>query len=284
MKRAARSASPCAALVLAICVGSALPAGAGVEIALVSRDARDPGTAERTGRLLCDGARVRIDAPVPQAAAPEQSLLFDGGGGGRLAVLDHARHSVVRLDRAGLADLAARSRAAREEWEARLATLAPEQRAVLERMSGGRLAAAAPLPLRLEPEPGERRLRGVPARPLGLWRGNARIGELWLASWRAAGVPRTELRAVRELGAFARDLHAALGEASPLSGTPHPLELFADLPGYPLRAVAFEAGVPAVLTDFGTARSAPLDPALFEVPAGYQESRGGGLTAPGEGR
>lgn len=271
-------------LLLALLAASAQPraARAGVEIRLEAHDARAPDEPVRTGRLLTEWPRVRLDAP--SAGAPRLTLLFESDDGGRLALVDHADRSVWRIDRAGLAALAERARAARAEWEARLERVSPEQRAVLERMAGHGLepGAATPAPLRIEPASGRLLLGGVPARRHELWRGDRHVGELWLAAWRDVDVPRPELRAVRDLGVFARDLFAALGPASPLGRTPHPLDLFADLDGFPLRVVSLgEDGQEQVRTDFERVERHAIEPAAFRPPAGYAESEPTGAGGPG---
>jgi hypothetical protein len=283
-------------LAAGIALAGAVPAHAGVEIQLTSHERGAPAAAAQHGALWTEGTRVRIDAPSD--GSPELTVLFDSTNGGRLELVDHHDRSVTPVDRATLDTLTRRARRLREEWQARLANVAPEQRAALERMAGGLMdgVAGPPAPLRLEPGPERRLLRGAPVRQGALLRGDARVGEVWLASWQDAGVTRLELRALHDLGAFARDLAEALGSASPLVRAHRPLGLFAEAvdlfdaaDAFPLAVTALGGDAQAVETDFTRVERRALEPALFREPEGYTQlppeafaTRG--LTAPGKHR
>lgn len=235
-------------LALLLCARGAF---AGTELTVETRKlAAPPGAKPQRSLLALQGRDLHFDAGDGRHA-----LVFRGEAG-VLEIIDHARKSVVRIERASAAALAKQMEAAREELGPLL----------------GPTPAPAKLALRAT---GQRdRVNGIGCRLLEALRGGVRLAEICEGPEGAAGVSREALVPLRELAAFAAEVGALLPKSTSAEGL-DALLLVDRVKGVPLRVRAWPKDAPPTESRLLRATPKHFGPERFQAPPGY--SRGIGI-------
>ena len=223
--------------------------------------------APRPGRMLLDGARVRME--VDGATPGEQRRVMIYRGDRDLVwSLDDKHRTYTEVDRTRMQELRGQSESARAKMPADLAKLPPSEQARMQ----AALAAADPASIRREAptlkETGHvDTVGGLKCHDVEVSGGGAKQSEICVVDWKTAGVTKADLAPIRQLGTFQQETFA--GPAR--QGSDDMLALFDGLDGLPVRVRTFRGG--QLRSEFRVVKveHKVLDAKLFEPPDGYQK-------------
>ena len=232
----------------------------------------EPGAAAQPPErwvVWIDGSRL-----ATQPAGREGSRVIFRGSEDVAWLIDPAQRSYFQLDPKSAESAAAQVAGLRNGVAQGLELLPPEQREGAKELLGD-LASAPPAA-----RPAVRvRSRGEAARHAGLactrhdvLEGERRVAELGLAAYGTGPLTRQRAAAVPALVAFLRRTLAPLAREVPSLRPLAPLASLGRIEGFPLAARAAEPGgrMHEVVTVRVDAQA--VDPAVFELPAGYARS------------
>jgi hypothetical protein len=259
------------------------PARAGIELSTEIAEVGPDATAKpgRSGRMLLEGDRLRMEMARPNGGPDAKSVMIYRGDRNLLWSFDDKRHTYTEVDRDRMQALRAKSEAARAQMRAELDKLPPGKREQAQRMLAASDAAAATREPPTIKETGRTAtVGGLPCHEVEVSRGGVKESEICVANWKAAGVAKTDLAAIHELGAFQEQ---ALGGIQPRSQGDDVLDLFDGLDGLPVRVRTFKVGVPRTEFRIVKIEHKALDAKVFEPPEGYQK-RTFSVSLPGAGR
>lgn len=258
-------------MAIAVTQGTSAHAGLRVEVDVTERGAT-PASPERW-IVWIDGTRLAAQPAQREGSRPARWAIFRGAEDVAWLV-DPAQHSYFQLDPKSAEAAASQIAGLRDGVAQGLELLSPEQREAAKDFLGD-LASAPPA----APPSLQVRSRGEPARHAGLactrhdvLERERRVAELCLAAYgtgplsreRAAALPALVSFLRRTLAPLVREL-ASLRPLSPLAGL-GPIE------GFPLAAHAAEPGGPERALVVVRVEEKAVDPARFELPAGYSRS------------
>jgi hypothetical protein len=258
---------------VAICATQVAPTRAGLRLELDVAERGAGAAAPERWIVWIDGTRL-ASQPAPRESSPAERHAIFRGSEDLMWLVDPARRSYFQLDPKSAEATAAQLAGLRNGVAQGLELLSPEQREGVKGLFGD-LATAPPdalPPLRL-------RARGEPARHAGLecarqdvLEGERRVAELCLAAWGTGLLTRERAAALPALLSFLRRTLAPLlrevASLRPLA----PLVSLGPLEGFPLAARA--AGPGGSVREIAVVRvdEHAVDPARFELPAGYARS------------
>lgn len=255
----------------------ASPAAAGLVVDLESRELRGAAAASAAverGQLVIEGRRLRMNAPRRADQGAGNTVLFDGEAS-VMTVLDDARRTYFRLDRERLRSLGSQVDQAMKQMQDQLASLPPEQRAMVEKMMKSRMPAAMAPASAAAPKLDVRKTAetsvqaGRSCRKVEVFRGGEKIREHWVTDADALGLTREQLGVFEDMGRFARDVAASLGAAG--KAIEGPMDALDEMGGFPVVTVDYDGGAPVRETTVRAVTPRDVPQAELSVPAGYTE-------------
>ena len=256
-----------ASMAMAVAQVASAQAGLRLEVEVSERGAAAPSP-ERWIVWL-DGSRL-----ATQPAGREGSRVIFRGAEEVAWLVDPAQRSYFQLDPKSAEATAAQVAGLRNGVAQGLELLSPEQRAGVKAFLGD-LASAPPAA-----RPAVRvRSRGEAARHAGLactrhdvLEGERRVAELCLAAYGTGPLTRERTAAVPALIAFLRRTLGPLAREIPSLRPLTPLASLGRIEGFPLAARAAEPGGPERTVVAVRVEEQTVEPAVFEIPAGYSRS------------
>jgi len=268
-----RARTTCALVLCAVATGTFVPASAraGIEltteISTPAASAAKQPQAPRPGRMLLDGARVRMEVDGATSGERRHVMIYRGDRD-LVWSLDDKHRTYTEVDRARMQELRGQSESARAKMRADLAKLPPAEQARMQ----AALAAADPASIQREAptlkETGHvDTVGGLKCHDVEVSRGGAKQSEICVVDWKTAGVTKADLAPIRQLGTFQQETFAgpARHESDDM------LALFDGLDGLPVRVRTFHGG--QLRSEFRVLKveHKALDAKLFEPPDGYQK-------------
>ncbi len=263
----------CAVAMCALAAWTLVPAaaGAGVELATEISSAGAPAGKQpqqtRPGRMLLDGARVRMEIDGTTAGEPKHVMIYRGDHD-LVWSLDDKHRTYTEVDRARMQEMREQSETMRAKMRTELAKLPPAEQARMQ----AALAASDPTTTTRDAPTVKDTGRvdtvgGLQCREVEVSRGGVKQSEICVVDWKTAGVTKADLTAVRQLGTFQQETFGAAGRRD----SDDMLALFDGLDGLPVRVRSFRGG--QMRSEFRVVKveHKPLDAKLFEPPDGYQK-------------
>lgn len=218
----------------------------------------------RPGRMLLDGERVRMEVERPGGGT---SVMIYRGDRNLVWSVDDKRKSYTEVDGARMQAVRAQSEAARERMRGELDKMPPDKRVQMQRM----LAAADATEAKRAPpslkETGRTDKVGTLAcHEVEVSRGGTKESEICVADWKAAGVTKADVAAVRKLGTFQ---DSTMGGSQARRQGDDVLDLFDGFDGLPVRVRTFRGGEPRTEFRIVKVERKPIDAKLFAPPDGY---------------
>lgn len=268
-----------ATLLIALAASAPVLAADGIAIHAETRDIGQDGV--HKSRMLVAGNKLRLEV-----AAQGDVVVFDGERQ-NLVIIDANDKSYMVLDRAKMKRLSREVSGAmsdmRKQLDERMKGMTPEQRAMVEQMMKARMPGMAPPsedepppppPVKIRKQGEEKKIDAHRCVRYDLIRGEAKVSEAWLTTWKSAGVSSDTFEVFRELGRFFEELTASLGSNPMLRQQLEGQEIFeslARLEGFPMLIRGFENGRPTDETRIVSIERIDATAASFTAPAGFVE-------------
>ena len=262
--------------VLFALLASPLAAGVVFEIETTYHD-RPDGRSERS-RVAVDDAHLKMEIRSSGRRAELDEVVFRRGDR-QMLVIDHAEKSYMVMDAATMKRVGGQMSEMQKQMQARLKDLPPEQRAMVEKMMKQRMPAAAaqPKPPELDVrKTGEKAKKaGYPCVRYDVFRDGDKTLEMWVTDWDNVEGSAAMRDVFLDMSKFYSEMMAPLAKmagpgGSGMASGHAPLQVFAELDGFPVVTRSFAGGELENESVLQSARRAELDPAEFEPPAGYK--------------
>ena len=251
-------------------------ATAGVRLEL-SSELRDGGAGAATVPehflVWIDGGRLAAEPTQPGGALAGRRVVFRAREDVAWLV-DTGARSYFQIDPKSAQEMAAQVAGLRDGVARGIEGLAPEQRARVQELLGD-LATPPPVArpvLRIQPTGGRATQAGIACAQQEIFEGERRVAVACVADGASGPLTRERVAAVSALGSFARRTLGPLAQAFPSLAPLAPLAALERLGGLPLAVVSAESDAGVRQTKVLRFAEAAVDPALFEVPAGFTRS------------
>jgi len=277
-ERAARAAAGLTlvgTLVVALAAAPAATAGVRLELSSETRAAGSGGAAAPQHFVVwIDGARLAAEPARPGGPLAGRRVVFRAHEDVAW-LIDTGARSYFQLDPASAQQTAAQVAGLRDGVARGVEGLTPEQQARVRELLGDLAApvrGSAPPALRVQPT-GERATQaGLACAQQAVFEGERRVALACVATAASSPLARASAAPLPALGSFARRTLGPLAQAFPSLAALAPLAALERLGGLPLAVVSAEPGAGARQTKVLRIAETAVDPALFELPAGYTRS------------
>lgn len=250
---------------LCLC-GVSLTAEAGTVYELVTRTMQGQEVDRMT--FYDDGKLSRMDQNGARSGS--MSVIFKEDA---FYVLDHAQKSYILMDEAMLDTMSSQINEAMQEMQAQLAAMPPEQRAMVEQMlkdempgfAGGQMTGPV---LEIKPT-GNGRWESYDCKKFDMLEDGEKIQEICAADYKVVDGTGAIRDSYRDMAKALDKLFEALPFGG--QGIQSPLQMEAEMNGFPVHAIDFENGVAVRETTLDSTSSQDIDASMFEVPADYKQ-------------
>ena len=215
--------------------------------------------------------KVDIVSAEGEIHSGDATMIFLGD---RFLYVDHGNKTYMVMDEAMLEEVSAKVDAAMKEMEAQLASMPPEQRAMVEQMMKGQMqgmmgqAEEAP-PLKIEAG-GSSEWQSRKCREYEVFEGDEKTQDICAADLDDVDGADEVIAAFKDMAAYIEKMT----ESMPMrqsGGQPNPGELMEQIDGFPIHTVEYQNGVKVSEVSLDAVTEKDLDDALFGAPEGYRQ-------------
>lgn len=252
---------------------AAVPAGAGVKLQIRSQPAAGAQGKPVRYEVWLDGKRLAVELARADGTPARRRIVFRGGDDVAWLV-DHQKQTYYQVDPTSAQQVASQVAGLRQGLEQGLEALTPEQREAVGELLGELAKPRAGLPpgyaLREKGELG--RYADLPCTRHDVMDGERTVAEVCLADYGKPPLTREALAAIPALGGFLRHTLEPLAREFPSLSALMPYAALDAGPGVPLFVRSADEKGKTTETIVKRIEQAPVDPQLFELPAGYARS------------
>lgn len=241
-------------LLISMCV--ATEAFAGTYLEMTEKSLTDTKAPTKTNKIWAQDAKMRIDSEANSAIFRDQKIY----------AIDHANKRYTVLDKAMMDRTGEKIAAAKKQMETQMAQMPPEQRAQMQKMldqSGGMGAKAA---RQLKQTPRNEEVAGKPCSIWEVTQDSAKVQELCVAPTGSVTGAAELLATFKDISKLFEGMQGSMQQSDPMASW-RELE---QVKGVPVLTREYEGGKAIRETRLVTARSEPVNPKSFELPAGYK--------------
>jgi len=240
---------------------------AGVVMDMVTRSASGQET-DRT-RIYAQAKMIRMDEVSGDVAAGSMIFLGD-----EFLYVDHRDKSYIVMDEAMLDEVSTQISDAMKQMEAELASMPPEQRAMVEQMMKGRMQGmmgqqGAPSPGPRVEAMGSGEWQSYSCQKYAVFEGPEKTQDLCAAELDEIDGADEIIDAFRNMAAYM----TKMTESMPMRSKEgmNPGELMEQIDGFPVHSVDYENGRVARETSLDAVTEQKLDEDMFAAPEGYRQ-------------
>jgi len=239
---------------------------AGVVMDMVTMNASGQET-ERS-RIYAQSGKIRMEQVAENETATTMIFL-----GNEFLYIDDREKSYIVMDEAMLDEVSAKMSEAMQQMEAQLASMPPEQRAMVEKMMQGQMqgmtaqqAPASPAP-RVEVK-GSGEWKSYKCRQYAVFEGAEKVQDLCAAKLDEVGGADEVFEAFRNMAAYITKMAESMPMGS--GGRINPGELMDEIDGFPVHTIDYENGAVTRESSLDSVTEQDLDEGLFAAPEGYR--------------
>ena len=204
----------------------------------------------------------------------DNSVVFNGRAG-QAIVIDHGEKAYMLVDRARIAETMDQINPALEQMRKQLANMPPEQRAMVEKMMGGRMPTDTSPPaqsaVRRTGEAGEH--GGVDCEWYTVTREGVVQQKMCLADPDDIPGGRQALETMRQMAQFFEEAFASIRAQLPFGLAENPMSNLERMDGFPIITQRLSNGSVTSDLRLDDATAADIDGGLFAAPSNYSERR-----------
>lgn len=241
-------------------------ANAGVVMEMVTRNAS--GQETDRSKIYSQSKKIRMEQGGD--TAPDGTMIFLGD---EFLYVDHEDKSYIVMDEAMLDEVSSKMSEAMKEMEAQLASMPPEQRAMVEQMMKGRMQGMmgqqddAPPALKVE-SMGSGEWQSHDCRRYAVFEGSEKTQEVCAAELDEVDGADEVIEGFRDMAAYMTKMTESLPMRS--NDRPNPGELMDQIDGFPVHTVDYDNGVVVSEMSMDSVVEQDLDEELFAAPEGYR--------------
>jgi hypothetical protein len=257
----------------ALLLAPASHAGVRIELRSTSSGGKDAKPTSARYQVFVDGESLAVELARRDGTPATRRVVFRGGEDVAWLV-DHKRRTYYQVDPKSAAQAASQVSGLRQGLEEGLGSLSPDQRAAVQDLLG-ELAKPAPVELpeyRLRERGELARYAEIACAQHDVLEGEKVVAEVCLADYGKPPLVREQLAAVPKLGVFLRRTLEPLAREFPSLLPLAPWAALDAVQGLPLRMRSVADDGATSETTVTRIEAAPVDPALFALPAGYARS------------
>jgi len=239
---------------------------AGAVMDMVIKDASGQET-ERTN-IFAQSGKIRMDGGSGEGS--RVSMIFLGN---EFLVLDHKDKTYIVMDEAMLDEVSSRIDAAMKEMEEQMASMPPEQRAMMQQMMKGQMqgmmgqkGTVSPPP-RVEATGTGQWLSGT-CKQYAVYEGDEKTQDVCAAALSEIEGSDVVMRAFRSMAAYVKKMTESMPMGS--GDSVNPGELMDQIDGFPVHTIEYENGEVAGEVTLESVGEQDLDETLFVAPADYR--------------
>ena len=238
----------------------------GVVMDMVTMNASGQET-ERS-KIYAQSGKIRMEQVDENETAATMIFL-----GNEFLYIDDREKSYIVMDEAMLDEVSAKINEAMQEMEAQLASMPPEQRAMLEQMMKGQMqgmiaeqAPSSPAP-RVEAK-GSGKWKSYNCRQYAVFEGAEKVQDVCAAELDEVDGTDEVIETFRNMAAYI----TKMTESMPMRSDDgiNPGELMDEIDGFPVHTIDYENGVVVRETSLDSVTEQNLDEGLFAAPEGYR--------------
>jgi len=239
---------------------------AGVVMDMVTMNASGQET-ERS-RIYAQSGKIRMEQVAENETATTMIFL-----GNEFLYIDDREKSYIVMDEAMLDEVSAKISEAMKQMEAQLASMPPEQRAMVEKMMKGKMQGmtaqqgpASPAP-RVEAK-GSGEWKSYKCRQYAVFEGAEKVQDLCAAKLEEVGGADEVFEAFRNMAAYI----TKMAESMPMGSGDriNPGELMDEIDGFPVHTIDYENGAVTRESSLDSVTEQELDAGMFAAPEGYR--------------
>lgn len=241
-------------------------ANAGVIMEMVTRN--PSGQEVDRAKIYAQSAKVRMEQGG--ADMEDAAMIFLGD---QFLYLNHREKSYVVMDQAMLDKVSDQMNAAMKEMEAQLASMPPEQRAMVEQMMKGRMQGmmaqqdeAAPV-LRVE-SMGDGEWQSYDCKQYAVFQGAVKTQQVCAAELDEVDGSEEFIDAFRNMAAYIEKLTKSMPMMP--KDQMNPGELMKQIKGFPVHTIDYEGGSVVREMSLDSVIEQDIDESLFAAPEGYR--------------
>lgn len=241
-------------------------ANAGVVMEMITRNAS--GQEVDRAKIYAQSKKVRMEQVGTGEA--DAAMVFLGD---EFLYLNHRDKSYIVMDQAMLDKVSDQVNAAMKELEAQLASMPPEQRAMVEQMMKGRMQGmlaqqdeATPA-LRVEAL-GDGEWQSYDCKQYAVFEGGVKTQEVCAAALDEIEGSGEFIEAFRNMAAYIEKMTKSMPMIS--KNQVNPGELMAQIQGFPVHTIEYESGKVVREMSLDSVNEQEIDESLFAAPEGYR--------------
>lgn len=238
---------------------------------VIEMGAKDSSGRETPGdRIQAQSGMVRVDLA---GTGDSMSMIFRDEA---ILIVDHKKKTVAKLDQAAMEEVSSQMNEAMRQMEEQLASMPPEQRAMVEKMMKGKMKGM--MPDQAEGDDVSYRVESVGS---GQWQtyscskyaaylGSEKIQEICAAPISQVDGAEEAMEAFKAMAkSMKKMLESVKGPFASLAD--NPMQMINQIEGFPVHTRHFEKGEPDRETFLKSSTQKSLDDSLFAAPPGYKE-------------
>jgi hypothetical protein len=239
---------------------------AGVVMDMVSMNASGQET-ERS-RIYAQSRKIRLEQVDGNETAATMIFL-----GNEFLYIDHREKSYIVMDEAMLDEVSAKMNEAMKAMETQLASMPPEQRAMVEQMMKGQMQGMTAQQVPSSPAPrveakGSGEWKSYKCRQYAVFEGAEKVQDVCAAELDEVDGADEIIDTFRNMAAYI----TKMTESMPMSSDDriNPGELMDEIDGFPVHTIDYENGVVVRETSLDSVTEQDLDEGMFAAPEGYR--------------
>ena len=171
--------------------------------------------------------------------------------------------------------MAAQVSNAMKMMEEQLKNMPPEQAEMMRKMMKGRMpgtASADPVePIRVKKTGEKDTILDHPCVRHDVFVGDDKISEMWVTSWKSAGVKESSFKIMREMGQFYADMLASLPNVGEMGKGRGTMAAMNEIDGFPVLTRTYDGETIVEETYYKSVAEEKVDAAAYEPPEGYSQ-------------
>lgn len=239
------------------------------------------GKPQYEGQFFVEGDRVRLQGTSTEVDGSSEGTVLFRSKPESLVFLNAGDKSYMEMTRADAKRIGAAIESARNQMQAQLQKMTPEQRAIFEQamagVGGGALAKAgkpkkAPEPAKVVATGSSDKVGDFACKGYDVLRGGKKIAEACVTPWADLGFAQADVEGLRKLAAYQQQLFAEVNfEGLDSAPGAEAFEVMEQLGGFPVRVKTLVEGKPPLSMRVVKVERKDIDPKLFEIPPGYSK-------------